>query len=954
LASKTLYWKDPDNFTKLLKDAVVGKVELRGADSTSKPYMYINEGLEYLEHDSGLRLTIFNSLGEQLSSTTYNLYSDSLASLMLDSTITHMDEGNIGTITSYHQWNKNISDDLRNTAFDQGLLKLYSAQELDSYYNVSNSYAAVFQKTLNNSKRAQETSGSGTNPFADLNFSISNGSVHTWGPFQPSFLSGIDGTNQAYIDQNENVKINNTLMLREGRYKGVAFEGTSFTSTGVNEDSARIYLTSEEDSQKTMVIRIGNDPNDKIAFEVPDINGVLQNGFINLHQGNLEIVYDQTPQLGGDLDVQSFRILKDSSAFELFDLGYSLGKGTNSVALAARQSLHFFLDRNDDETDNIFGIFADKNPLIDAVTPSDAIFYIKEDGSSYFTGPADFTGIPSGNTPGNPGEGTGRFPGLTTDDVPHGPSGKNLYFDSARVYLDVQTANNNSNTNYNASGGGIGSISINRNTAPDTIEFNGITNTDGLPEGTVNLYFTDERAQDAVGNIMSGDDVITVTYDDGANTISITSDITVETLTSLQTYYSLTSVGGNTNAVIRLVIESDGITRNEDVGVTGTNGIVVNGGTNGSIVISAGELEKASTFFSDDVTGGVKLVFRESDIVNFTVDDPVSLLGADGISLTQQNGNEVTISGADLQAVGSIYADSHGGNVFLRLNDSSPVNGSTLSSTKISGSNGIEVNSLNNTLSNSEINISAALLQITSTLQANTTEPGVGARITFAEVDGNGDSSRQFIKFAGSGGISIISRGPQGADDGEITISADSMHHPNTTYIANFATPLLSPSNEVDFNLLHEGPDSGQDTTLKIVTENGITTRESDGGLVIGSVVEIVAINNETISFEAVGNAVDLGTTTSFTTNSSTSETIQIKHGTTGSGAPITGGNTGTTFIQNVNVDSYGHITSLGTGTAGEDYYLRTIASAYSNNSGRSEEHTSELQSQIAISYSVL
>jgi hypothetical protein len=47
-----------------------------------------------------------------------------------------------------------------------------------------------------------------------------------------------------------------------------------------------------------------------------------------------------------------------------------------------------------------------------------------------------------------------------------------------------------------------------------------ITNTDGLPEGSVNLYFTNERAQDAVGTILVDSATINFTYDDVANTIT--------------------------------------------------------------------------------------------------------------------------------------------------------------------------------------------------------------------------------------------------------------------------------------------------------------------------------------------------------------------------------------------------------------------------------------------------
>lgn len=47
-----------------------------------------------------------------------------------------------------------------------------------------------------------------------------------------------------------------------------------------------------------------------------------------------------------------------------------------------------------------------------------------------------------------------------------------------------------------------------------------IASTDDLPEGAVNLYFTDERAQDAVGAALTDTATVNLTYNDGANTIT--------------------------------------------------------------------------------------------------------------------------------------------------------------------------------------------------------------------------------------------------------------------------------------------------------------------------------------------------------------------------------------------------------------------------------------------------
>lgn len=50
----------------------------------------------------------------------------------------------------------------------------------------------------------------------------------------------------------------------------------------------------------------------------------------------------------------------------------------------------------------------------------------------------------------------------------------------------------------------------------------GLTDTDDLPEGSTNLYFLDERAQDAVGLMVAGNTEtgIAVTYDDGTNKLN--------------------------------------------------------------------------------------------------------------------------------------------------------------------------------------------------------------------------------------------------------------------------------------------------------------------------------------------------------------------------------------------------------------------------------------------------
>ena len=54
----------------------------------------------------------------------------------------------------------------------------------------------------------------------------------------------------------------------------------------------------------------------------------------------------------------------------------------------------------------------------------------------------------------------------------------------------------------------------------------GATNTDSVSEGSSNLYYTDERVADKIGSILSGSGNISVTYDDAADTITISEALT--------------------------------------------------------------------------------------------------------------------------------------------------------------------------------------------------------------------------------------------------------------------------------------------------------------------------------------------------------------------------------------------------------------------------------------------
>ena len=205
--SKILYWKDPDNSYQLIKEVDLSGlpqssayVEMRGTglNNNSPAYLYIDNETEYFEfnqnpillkgyhgHGRGLNLTTFDTVGTKLSSTTFDTHGSDSNSTLLSDAINNMTNGHIGAITSYDAWIANVNDTLRTTAFDQGLMKLYNAPTSP----IRNPYAAVFQKTgINGTVKAHEISSddSSASLYADLTFSITRGTFHTYGPEQPN------------------------------------------------------------------------------------------------------------------------------------------------------------------------------------------------------------------------------------------------------------------------------------------------------------------------------------------------------------------------------------------------------------------------------------------------------------------------------------------------------------------------------------------------------------------------------------------------------------------------------------------------------------------------------------------------------------------------------------------------------------------------------------------------
>lgn len=109
--------------------------------------------------------------------------------------------------------------------------------------------------------------------------------------------------------------------------------------------------------------------------------------------------------------------------------------------------------------------------------------------------------------------------GNTTDDITEGTS--NLFFSDERVQDAVNAL---------VSAGTHSNITVTYDDENNSLSFAAdaslIPDTDSLAEGTTNLYYTDERVQDAVNALIAGGthENITITYDDASNTLSFVAE----------------------------------------------------------------------------------------------------------------------------------------------------------------------------------------------------------------------------------------------------------------------------------------------------------------------------------------------------------------------------------------------------------------------------------------------
>jgi hypothetical protein len=161
--------------------------------------------------------------------------------------------------------------------------------------------------------------------------------------------------------------------------------------------------------------------------------------------------------------------------------------------------------------------------------------------------------------------------------------------------------------------------------------------TDNLSEGSTNKYFTDERAQDAVGNALGTG----LEYNDGTGAIGITSSVT--TNSGSQTLTNKT-ISGADNTLTNI---SNGSLSNSAITINGTSVSLGGSRTLGTDDISEGSTNK---YFTDERAQdaiGIAIANGTQTNISVTYDDSTNALSfnaSGGVSSLTGTANEVEVS----------------------------------------------------------------------------------------------------------------------------------------------------------------------------------------------------------------------------------------------------------------------------------------------------------------------
>ena len=132
----------------------------------------------------------------------------------------------------------------------------------------------------------------------------------------------------------------------------------------------------------------------------------------------INVVEDTTPALGGDLDINNFKIYTTEND-NYIKVNYDLASdGSHGMAFNAVSNMNFFVDPNNAGSTSYFGFYAKKNPDTHTINQSNSIFNINQNGDVRITG---------------------NILGATTDNLVEGSNNHYYSYNRVKTYLANQT-----------------------------------------------------------------------------------------------------------------------------------------------------------------------------------------------------------------------------------------------------------------------------------------------------------------------------------------------------------------------------------------------------------------------------------------------------------------------------------------------------------------------------------
>ena len=442
-----------------------------------------------------------------------------------------------------------------------------------------------------------------------------------------------------------------------------------------------------------------------------------------------------------------------------------------------------------------------------------------------------------------------------------------------------------------------------------------LANTDALSEGSSNLYYTDERVADKIGAIMSGSGSTTVTYDDAADTITISS--TGKTTEEIQDIAGAMFTGNTETGITATYEDGDGTidlvvgTLNQDTTGTADNiTVTANNSTDETVYpifvdgATGSQGAESDTGLTYNPSSGVLTSTQFTGALSGNATTATALATARTINGVSFDGSaNVTTLTAGTGVSGSGTAVSIG----QAVETSSNVTFADVAATgNVVVTGNFTVNGTTTTVSSTNTTIEDALIEL-----GNGTSGSPANDAGF--VIERGDSDNVFIGWDESADVVTIGTGSfTGASTGNLTHTVANF----TAGVGTFSSLDISGNADIDGTLEADAitvdgtalAEVIQDTVGGMVgsnTETGITVTYEDGDGTLDFVVG-------TLNQDTTGTADNF----TVTANNSTNETVYpvFVDGATGSQGAET--DTGLSYNPSTGMLTTAGITSTLTGTA--------------------------------------